>query len=150
MGAVGGGAGAFGGQTEFPGDRLVHVENVAGGEGDVEHAVQAGMEVGGDVAADGGLAAADLTGEQADAAQFEQMFQTRLGFAVSDRREQFVGFEVGGERESGECKVAKIHQWAFLLWSSLRSASGDGGGCGAGQSDSICREGRARLTEALA
>ena len=29
------------------------------------------MKVGGDVAADGGLAAADLAGEQADAAQFE-------------------------------------------------------------------------------
>ena len=96
------------------------------------------------------LPAADLAGEQADAAQFEQVLQARLGFAASDRGEQFVGFEVGGEREAGEGEVAEIHQSDSLLWSSLCSASGDGGGWGAGESDSIWREGRVRLTEALA
>ena len=87
-GTVGGGAGAFGGQAEFPGDGLVHVEHVAGGEGDIVDAVQTGMEVGGDLAADGGLAATDLAGQQTDAAQFEQMVQARLGFAAGgDLRE---------------------------------------------------------------
>ena len=43
-GAVGGGARAFGGQPQLPGDGLVHVEDVAGGERDVADAVQAGME----------------------------------------------------------------------------------------------------------
>ena len=60
------------------------------------------------------------------------MPQARLGFAASDGGEQFVGFEVGGEREAGECEVAEIHQSDSLLWSSLCSASGDGGGWGVG------------------
>ena len=38
-GAVGGGARAFGGQPQLPGDGLVHVEDVAGGEGDVDEPV---------------------------------------------------------------------------------------------------------------
>ena len=55
-GAVGGGARAFGGQPQFPGDGLVHVEHVAGGQGDVAHPIQAGMQGGGDVSAHGGFA----------------------------------------------------------------------------------------------
>ena len=55
-GAVGGGARALGGQAELPGDGFVHVEHVAGGQGDVADAVQAGMQGGGDVAAHGGFA----------------------------------------------------------------------------------------------
>ena len=43
-GAVGGGARAFGGQPQLPSDGLVHVEDVAGGQGDVADAVQAGMK----------------------------------------------------------------------------------------------------------
>ena len=34
-------------QTEFPGDRLVHVHDVAGGQRDIEHAVGAGWRVAG-------------------------------------------------------------------------------------------------------
>ena len=55
-GAVGGGARALGGEPQLPGDGLVHVEDVAGGERDVAHPIQAGMQGGGDVAAHGGLA----------------------------------------------------------------------------------------------
>ena len=54
-GAVGGGARTLGGKTELPGDGLVHVEHVAGGEGDVAQAVQARMQHGGDVSAHGGF-----------------------------------------------------------------------------------------------
>ena len=102
------------------------------------------------MAADGGLAAADLAGEQADAAQIEQMLQARLGFAAGGRSEQLVGVEVGLEREAGEGEVAQIHQSGSCWRSSLRSASGEGGGWAGGVSDSICREGRPRLTDALA
>ena len=42
-GTAGGGAGAFGRQVEFPGDRLVPVHDVAGDHRDVEHPVQAEM-----------------------------------------------------------------------------------------------------------
>ena len=62
-GAVGGGARAFGGQSQFPGDRFVHVEDVAGSQGDVAHAIQSGMQGGGDVATYGGFARTDLAGE---------------------------------------------------------------------------------------
>ena len=54
-GAVGGGARTLGGKPELPGDGLVHVEHVAGGEGDVAQAVQARMQHGGDVSAHGGF-----------------------------------------------------------------------------------------------
>ena len=107
-GAVGGGAGALGGQAELPGDGLVHVEDVAGGEGDVVDAEQAGVEVGGDVSANGGLAAADLAGQQPEAAQLEQMHEARDRFVVGAEGEQFVGLEVGGEGEAGESEVAQI------------------------------------------
>ena len=43
-GAVGGGTRALGGQPQLPGDGLVHVEDVAGGQRDVADAVQAGMQ----------------------------------------------------------------------------------------------------------
>ena len=109
------------------------------------------MQRGGDVAADGGLAAADFAGEQADASQFEQVLQARLGFAAGGRGEQLVGVEVGLEREAGEGKVAQVHQSSSCCRrSSLRRASGEGGGWAGGVSDSICQEGRTRLTEALA
>ena len=42
-GTAGGGAGAFGRQVEFPGDRLVPVHDVAGDHRDGEHPVQAEM-----------------------------------------------------------------------------------------------------------
>ena len=72
-GAVGGGSRAFGGQAEFPGDGLVHVEHVAGGERDVVDAVEAGMQGGGDCPAGGGFAGADLAGQQADTAQVDEV-----------------------------------------------------------------------------
>ena len=52
------------------------------------------MEGGGDVPADGGLAGADLAGQQADAAQFDEVLESDLGFAMGAGLEQFVGMEV--------------------------------------------------------
>jgi len=43
-GAVGGGAGALGGQPHLPGDGLVHVEHVAGGQRDIVAAVLPRMQ----------------------------------------------------------------------------------------------------------
>ena len=146
-GAVGGGAGAFGGQAEFPGDGLVHVEHIAGGERDVAEAVQAGVEAGGDVPAEGGLAGSDLAGEQADAAQFDEVFEARGGLAAGVGVEQFVGGEIGLEGKPGEGEVSGVHQSLSLR---LRMAMGDCGGSGAGSSDSIRQDGRARRTVALA
>jgi len=70
--AEGAGAVALGGQSQFPGDGLVHVHHVAGRQGHVEDAVEAGVESRGDLAADGGFAGAGLAGDQADGAQFQQ------------------------------------------------------------------------------
>ena len=44
LGAVGGGARTLGGKPHRPADRSVHIEDVAGGQGDVAHPVQAGMQ----------------------------------------------------------------------------------------------------------
>ena len=126
---------------------LVHVEHVAGGERDVVDAVQAGVESGSYVSADGGLAGADLAGQEADAAQFDEVLEADLGLAVGVGLEQFVGVEVVLEGQPGEGKVAGVHQSLSL---SLRRVMGDGGGSGAGLSVSICQEGRARLTAVLA
>ena len=105
------------------------------------------MEVGGDVAADGGLAGADLAGQQADAAQFDEVFEARLGLSVGIGLEQLVGDEVVLEGEACEGEVSGVHQSLSL---SLRSARGDGGGSGGGLSVSTCEEGRARRTAVLA
>ena len=64
------------------------------------------MEVGGHGAADRGLAAADLAGEQADGAQFKQMAQARLGFLARGGSEQVVDIEGGCEGQAGEGEVA--------------------------------------------
>ena len=96
-GAVGGGARAFGGQPQLPGDGLVHVEDVAGGERDVADAVQAGMQGGGDVSAHGGLARPDLAGDEADALELDEVLEPGFGLATGVRLEQLVG--VGGRLE---------------------------------------------------
>ena len=63
-GVMGRGAGALDAEAELPGDGLVHVEHVAGGQGDVVHAIEAWVELCGKVSAHGGLSGADLSGEQ--------------------------------------------------------------------------------------
>ena len=124
--AVGGGAGAHGGEAELPGDRLVGVEHGSGRKRHVIDAVQAGMQGGGDAAADAGLAAADLAGEQADAAQFEQMLEARRGLAGGAGGEQLVG--VGGmlEGEVGEGEVGQVQQ--SCSWQGARSSRRRRGG----------------------
>ena len=157
-GAVGGGAGALLGEAELPGDGLVHVEHVAGGRRDVVDAVQAGMEAGGDAAADGGLAGPDLAGQEADAAQLDEMPEARLGLAVGGGLEQLVGGEVVLEGRPGEGEVAQVHRlfplslFALSLFALSRSrmAMRDGGGSGAGSSVSMCEDGLTRRTAVLA
>ena len=146
-GAIGSGARAFGGQAEFPGDGLVHVEDVAGGQGDVAHPIQAGMQGGGDVTAHGGLARADLTGEQADPLEFDEVMQPGLGLASRVRFEQLVGVGRGFEGQPGECEVTQVHYFFPL---SLRIARGEVGGSGGGLSHWSWEEGRWRLTRVLA
>ena len=106
-GAVGGGARAFGRQAELPGDGFVHVEHVTGGQGDVADAVQAGMQGGGDMAAHGGFARADLAGDEADALELDEVMQACLGLAAGVRFEQLVGVGRSLEGEPGEGEVAQ-------------------------------------------
>ena len=79
---VGRGAGSLDGDTDLPCDRFVHVEHVACGEGDVVDAVEARVELSGEVSADSGLAGAHLAGEQADAAQLDEVAEPGLGLAA--------------------------------------------------------------------
>ena len=125
-GAVGGGARAFGGQAEFPGDGLVHVEHVAGGQRDVADPMQAGMQVGGDMAAYGGLARADLAGHQADALEFDEVMEPSLGLAAGVRFEQLVGVGRGFEGQPGQGEVTQVHQFFSLRFRIVR---GEVGGC---------------------
>ena len=84
---------------------------------------------------------------RADAAQFDEVPQARLGLAVGVGLEQLVGAEVGLEGQPGEGEVSQVHQ---PFSSRSRMAMGDGGGSGAGSSVSIREDGRARRTAVLA
>ena len=135
-GPVSGGARALGGKPQLPGDGLVHVEHVAGGERHVAHPMQAGMQVGGDVAAHGGFARADLAGEQADALELDEVMEPRLGLAAGVRLEQLVGVGRGFEGQPGEGEVTQVHQFSPLRF---RIVSGEGTAATVG-----CRTGAAR------
>ena len=95
------------------------------------------MELCGEVSAHGGLSAADLTGEQADALEFDEVAESGLGLASGVGFEQLVGFGGGFEGQAGEGEVSQIHQWFSL---SFRRLSGEGGGSGAESPGSICLE----------
>ena len=123
-GAVGGGARALGGKSQLPGDGLVHVEDVSGGEADVAHPIQARMQGGGDVAAHGGLARADLAGHEADALELDEVMQPCLGLAPGARLEPLVGVGRGLEGEPGEGEVAQVHDGLSLR---VRIATGEDG-----------------------
>ena len=105
------------------------------------------MQSDGDVPADGGLAGADLAGEQADAAQFDEVPEARVGLTVGVGQEQLVGGEVVLEGQPGEGEVSQVHQ---SFSSRSRMAMGDGGGSGAGSLVSMCEDGRTRRTAVLA
>ena len=95
------------------------------------------MELGGEVSAHGGLSAADLAGEQADAFEFDKVAEPGLGLAPGVGFEQLVGLGGGLEGQAGEGEVSQVHQSSSL---SFRRLSGDGGGSGAGSPGSICLE----------
>ena len=130
-GAVGGGARALGGQSQLPGDGFVHVEDVSGGQADVAHPVQARMQGGGDVAAHGGFARADLSGHEADALELDEVMEPGLGLAPGVRLEQLVGVGRGLEGEPGEGEVSQVHYGLSLR---VRIVRGEGGGSDAGRS----------------
>ena len=125
------------GRPSSPCDLLVDVEHVAGGERDVVDAVEPRVEPGGEVAADGGLARADLAGEQADAAQADEMAEPGLGLAAGRGLEQPVGLGRGLEGQAGQGEVLLVHHSCSFLSLSLRMASGEGRGSGAGSAASI-------------
>ena len=144
---VGRGARALHGDAELPSDGLVHVEHVAGAQRDVVHAVQPRMELGGEVAAHGGLAGADLAGEHADALELDEVAESRPGLAPGGGLVQLVGLGRGLEGQAGEGEVAQVHQSSSLR---SRRLSGEGGGCGAGSPVSTSLEWLPRLTAVLA
>jgi hypothetical protein len=108
-GAVGGGAIALHRQAELPGNGLVHIEHVAGGKGHVEQAVEPRVQAGAQLPAHGGLAAADLAGDEPDAAQLHQMLQARLSFARGAGSEQLIGLQGALEGVMGKAEVSEIH-----------------------------------------
>jgi hypothetical protein len=123
--AVGGGAAPLGGQAQLPGDGLVHVGHVAGGERHVEDSVEAGVERGRHLAADGGLAAPGLAGDEADATQVEEVAQAHLQLGRGGGGEQILRCEVLPEGVTGEAEVLAVHgQSSFFARSARRSPSG--------------------------
>ena len=114
---------------------------------DVADAMQARMQRGGDVAAHGGLARADLAGQKTDALELDEVLEPRFGLAAGVRFEQLVGVGGGFEREPGEGEVTQVHYFVSLRF---RIASGEGEGSCGGVSQRSCREGRSRLTAVLA
>ena len=131
--AKGGGAVALGGQAQFPGDGFVHIHDVAGGERDVEEAIQAGVQGGGDASADGGFAAAGFAGEQPNGAQLQQVIEPDLGLAVGGGVEQRGGVWGLFKRIVGEGEVFLVHG-GYSGLARRRSDRREGSGSGAGVS----------------
>ena len=99
------------------------------------------------MAAHGGLARADLAGEQTDALEFDEVMEPGLGLAPGVGFEQLVGVGGGFEGEPGEGEVTQVHYFFSLR---LRIVRGEGSGSDGGWSQWSCPEGRWRLTRVLA
>ena len=94
------GAGAFDAQPHLPGDGLEEIHHVAGGERHIEDAIETGVELGEDAARGAGLAAAAVAGDQADAAQVEQMREADVELATAGGGEEFVGRRSPARRDA--------------------------------------------------
>ena len=70
------------GETHLPSDRLVEIEDVAGGQANVDDAVERRMELGEDAPSAGGLATAAVAGDEANAAHLEQMTKATIPRAM--------------------------------------------------------------------
>jgi len=103
------GAGAFDAEAHLPGDGLEEVHDVAGGERDVEDAVEAGVELGEDAARGASLAAAAVAGDQTDAAQVEQVREADVELATAGRGKELVGRDFLPEGMAREGEVLAIH-----------------------------------------
>ena len=93
------GARAFDAEAHLPGDGLEEVHDVAGGERHVEDAIEPGVELGEDAAHGAGLAAAAVAGDQADAAQVEQVREADVELATAGRGKELVGARSPGRRD---------------------------------------------------
>jgi hypothetical protein len=80
-----------------------------GREGDIDHAIQAGVELGEDAATGAGLAAAAVAGDEADAAEVEQMREADVELAGTGGGEELVGGDLRTEGMAREGKVFAIH-----------------------------------------
>ncbi len=149
------GAAALDGQAQLPGDGLVQVHDVAGGQGHVQDPPQPRVQRVGDHADDGGLAAAGLARDQADAAHLEQVAETGLQLARGGRGKQCIGVELVAERQGGEAEVRAVHQRGSCSSpaSPLPRSRKDSGGVWAwwgSEGSRIERRSALRLTKQLA
>ena len=84
-------------QSEFDGKAVAGFERRGGADGQVDLAVEATRQPVEEAAAGGGLAGADLAGQQADTAQVDEMGEPRLAFGHATGVEHLVGCDVGFE-----------------------------------------------------
>ena len=107
--AIEGRAGALDTEPHLPGNGLEEVHHVARGEGDVDDAIEAGVELGEHAATGAGRAAAAVAGDQADAAQVEQMREADVELARAGGEKELVGRDFLAEGMACEGKVFAIH-----------------------------------------
>jgi hypothetical protein len=113
------GAGAFDAEAHLPGDGLEEVHDVAGGERDVDDAIEAGVELGEDAARGARLATAAVASDEPDAAQVEQMREADIELAAAGRGKEVVGGDLLAEGVARQCEVFAVHGQKSS--SSLRS-----------------------------
>lgn len=148
-GAVEGGPAPLRLQSQLPGDALVEVHRVAGGERDIEDPVRAGVQRSSDLPTQSGLPAADIGRDQTDAAQVQQVPEADLQFAVRGRKEEILGEQVAAEGVAGEAEVLAVHQRSSSP--SRRSARRRPAAGASGARDGVSvLQGRSRLTKQLA
>ena len=88
--AIEGSAVTLGRKAHLPGDGLVEVHHIAGGQGDVDDAIQAGVEASDDLAAGAGFAATALAGDESDAPELYEVSEAGLNSPCTPGRHRTI------------------------------------------------------------
>ena len=89
---------------------FIEIHDIARGERDIDHPIEAGVQEGEDFAAGAGFPAATVARNEADAPQVEQMREADVELATGGRRKQILGRDLGPEGVSGEGEVFAVHR----------------------------------------
>ena len=98
--------------VEFCQQLAIDLEDGAGGGGDPQGFISGGVELSGRPAQGGGLAGADLAGDQGDAADADDVLHPLADGEEFVGLEDGAGFQIGAERFPGQAEEGSVaHGW---------------------------------------